>query len=75
MKYKYSNNVKDDNVLRQSFNELTRNVFGFDFNDWYTKGHWGNKYIPHVLADNNKVISNVSVNIMKFDVNGQIKNI
>lgn len=73
MKYKYCNNIKDDDVLRESFNELTRMTFGFDFTNWYDRGHWGNKYIPHVLLDHNKVISNVSANIMRFNVNGQIK--
>ena len=67
MEYKYYNNIKDNDILRESFNDLTRKVFGFDFSNWYAKGHWGDKYIQHLLVDgNNKVISNVSVNIMKL---------
>ncbi len=73
MEYKYYNNIKDNDMLRESFNDLTSKVFGYDFSNWYAKGHWGDKYIPHVLVDdNNKVISNVSVNIMKFEDKGQI---
>ena len=74
MEYRYCTNVKEDDALRDSFNALTRNMYGFDFTEWYEKGHWGDQYIPHVLADHNRVISNVSVNIMKFNDNGQIKN-
>lgn len=75
MKYTYSTNVKDDAMLRESFNQLTQKVFHFDFIDWYQHGHWGDKYIPHVLLDNSdKVISNVSVNLMKFNVEGEVRN-
>lgn len=74
MQYNYTCNVKDDDKLRESFNELTRKVFGFDFVDWYETGHWQDKYIPHVLVDNGKVVSNVSVNLMQFMVNGEKKN-
>lgn len=74
MKYNYSTDVRDNDVLRQSFNELTRQTFYFDFSDWYRKGHWGDMYIPHVLLDGEKVISNVSVNLMQFDVQGVEKN-
>jgi len=75
MKYNYRIDVRENNDLRANFNILTREIFGFDFIDWYEKGYWSDKYIPHILADNNgKVISNVSVNLMKFDVGGVIKN-
>lgn len=74
MKYNYCIDVRDKEDLRTGFNELTRKVFGFDFSDWYEKGQWGDKYIPHVLVDElGKVISNISVNLMKFNVGGEIK--
>lgn len=72
--YKYSTEVKDNDLLRASFNELTRKTFCFDFADWYEAGHWGDKYIPHALLDGDKVISNVSVNLMRFDICGEYKN-
>lgn len=74
MKYKYSTTVKNNDVLRESFNKLTRSTFGFDFSQWYARGHWGECYIPHVLLDGEKVISNVSVNLMQFDIGGVEKN-
>ncbi|MBQ7781666.1 MAG: GNAT family N-acetyltransferase [Lachnospiraceae bacterium] len=74
MNYIYTTNVKDNDTLRASFNELTRQVFGFDFVNWYETGHWGNMYIPHVLLDGDKVIANVSVNLMQFAIGDVKKN-
>lgn len=74
MKYKFTTEVKKNDVLRASFNKLTRQVYCFDFINWYKAGHWGNLYIPHVLLDGDRVISNVSVNLMQFDIRGVKKN-
>lgn len=74
MNYNYVTQVKDNDKLRESFNELTRQTFGFDFEGWYNAGHWGDLYIPHVMLDGEKVISNVSVNRMQFDLQGTKKN-
>jgi len=74
MKYNYSKEVRDNDALRESFNELTRQTFGFDFVGWYEAGQWGDFYIPHVQVDGEKVVSNVSVNIMQFDVQGEKRN-
>ena len=65
---------KDDTALLDSFNELTRNTFGFDFTGWYAAGHFSDMYVPHVVLDKEKVVSNVSVNCMQFDMGGVIKN-
>lgn len=74
MNYSYRTNIKDNDAWRRSFNELTQQTFCFDFEDWYAAGHWGEMYIPHVLCDGDKVITNVSVNLMQFDVQGVKKN-
>lgn len=74
MAYTFSKMVKDNDTLRQSFNALTSKTFYFDFEDWYAKKHWGDLYVPHVLIDDDTVISNVSVNFMTFDINGTKKN-
>lgn len=74
MDYQYIIGVRDDDRLRESYNELTRQVYGFDFRDWYAKGQWGDAYVPHVLVNQErKVIANVAVNHMKFQVDGQEK--
>ena len=74
MKYEFCKKVRENDTLRESFNELTRQTFGFDFVGWYDAGQWGDFYIPHVLLDEEKVVSNVSVNIMQFDMQGVKKN-
>lgn len=65
---------RDDKELLDSFNEVTRNTFGFDFTGWHAAGHFGEMYVPHVMREEGKVVSNVSVNKMQFDVGGVIKN-
>lgn len=59
-----------DDHFRKSFNALTRRTFGFDFEQWYQGGYWKNQYIPYSLMDDDKVVSNVSVNIMKMEILG-----
>lgn len=65
---------RNDNKILDSFNELTRNTFGFDFTGWHAAGYFGEMYVPHAILKEGKVVSNVSVNRMQFDVNGVIKN-
>ena len=65
---------KDDSPELSSFNELTRKTFWFDFVSWHGEGHFSDMYVPHVIMDGEKVVSNVSVNRMQFDMGGVIKN-
>lgn len=71
--YTYITNYKDNTILRKSLNELTNNTYGFDFESWYKNGYWLDKYIPYSLVEGNRVIANVSANIMDFEINGQKK--
>lgn len=64
----FSKEIKNHNARRASFNELTEKTFGFNFVDWYEAGHWGDLYVPHALLEDDKVISNVSVNWMRFHI-------
>lgn len=64
MKYKLVKQIKDKAILRQSFIDLAVKVFDLSFADWYKDGFWTDRYIPYVLADNDKVIANASVNIV-----------
>ncbi|WML32897.1 GNAT family N-acetyltransferase [Clostridium sp. OS1-26] len=72
-KYIYRCNYKDDSVLRNSFNSLTEKTYGFNFKQWYEDGYWEDKYIPYSLLDGDKVVANVSVNIMDFLILGEQK--
>ncbi len=62
--YIYTDKVRDNDYLRNSFNKLAIKIFGLDFEPWYQNGYWGDSYIPHVLIDNQCVVANVSVNII-----------
>ena len=47
--YIYNANIRDNEQIRRSFNELAQKTFGLSFEQWYQNGYWGDSYIPHVL--------------------------
>lgn len=65
-------NYHSNNILRNSFNELAQKTFGLDFEDWYQNGYWKDKYIPYSVVERERVIANVSVNLMDMLWNGSI---
>lgn len=73
MSYTFVTDYKDNEVLRNSFNELTQKTFSFTLEDWFRQGFWSEQYIPYSFADNEKIISNVSVNLMDFQLEGAQK--
>lgn len=60
---------------RLSFNELANSTFGIDFEKWYQKSLWNDRYICFSYADGDRVVSNVSVSTIDFIVNGRRKNV
>ncbi|TYQ18140.1 UNVERIFIED_CONTAM: putative acyltransferase [Acetivibrio alkalicellulosi] len=71
--YGYSKNFKDNKEIRASYNNLTRQTYSFDFEEWYQNGYWKDEYIPHVLLDGEKVISSIFVSIIDFLILGEKK--
>lgn len=71
--YGFVKDFKHNPEIRSSFNELTKAVFQFDLENWYLNGYWNDNYIPYSLLHKNKVISNVSVNKMKFIIENEKK--
>ncbi|MFT5838576.1 MAG: GNAT superfamily N-acetyltransferase [Flavobacteriales bacterium] len=69
--YDYVVDFKNDALLRVSFNHLTRKVYGFDFEDWYLNGYWGDRYIPYSLLNGGTMISSIFVNVIDFLVQGE----
>ncbi|WP_462408523.1 GNAT family N-acetyltransferase [Neobacillus sp. Marseille-QA0830] len=69
----YRKDYKNDENLRKSFNELAAMVFGINFEEWYQKGFWGNRYIPFSYIDEDKVVANVSVNVLDLVMDGKKK--
>lgn len=72
-KYILRCNYKENNALRDSFNRLTEKTYGFNFKQWYEEGYWGDKYIPYSLSDGDKIVANISVNVMDFLILGEKK--
>jgi hypothetical protein len=73
MKFELIYNYKDNEILRKSFNGLSQNIFEINFEEWFQKKLWNDKYECYSIKMGNKIISNVSVNKLKFIVNGEIK--
>lgn len=71
--YIFTKGYRHDDKLRESFNELTQNTYGFDFEEWYKSGYWNEKYIPYSIIDKDRVVANVSVNTVYFNIFGQEK--
>ncbi|WP_249899952.1 GNAT family N-acetyltransferase [Paenibacillus sp. PK3_47] len=67
--YDYKNNK----VYRDSFNQLANLVFGINFEVWYQKGFWDDRYICYSFISDHVVIANVSVSKMDLIINGVIK--
>lgn len=57
--------------LRWKLNDLTRQTFGFSFENWVTEGYFEGDYIPVSWLDGEKIVSNISVNRMEFLQNGE----
>ncbi|SCY56677.1 GNAT family N-acetyltransferase [Alkaliphilus peptidifermentans] len=58
---------------RKSFNKLAMDTFGLDFEDWYHRGLFYNKYMCYSYINEDEVIANVSINKMDLIVEGQNK--
>lgn len=72
--YTYIKGYRDNENLRDGLNKLTEETYGFNFRKWYEAGYWGEGYIPYSLLDDDKLVANVSVNIMKINILGEEKN-
>lgn len=70
MNYNYIREYKDNEALFRSFNELTKKTFCFNFYKWEKGGFWSKRYQPYSIADGDNVIANISVNTMKFELDG-----
>ncbi|MDE7326127.1 MAG: GNAT family N-acetyltransferase [Lachnospiraceae bacterium] len=64
---------RNNNALRQSFNELAKCTFCLDFEDWYQNGLWTDRYNPYSVVKDGEVIANVSVNQTDLIFDGNIK--
>lgn len=70
--FSFSKSLKDDKV-RSSYNTLTRQTYGFDFEQWYQCGYWKDTFIPYMLLDGDTVVSSILVSLITFSVLGENK--
>ena len=56
---------------RDSFNVLAQKTFGIDFEKWYEAGFWNDRYICYSFLDEDKVVANVSANLLNWVVQGR----
>ena len=68
-------NYKDNDILRQSFDQLARKTFGISFEKWYQKGLWRDSYVCYSYKDIDKIVANVSVTKMILNRAGQEKKV
>ncbi|MBQ7916767.1 MAG: GNAT family N-acetyltransferase [Firmicutes bacterium] len=66
---------RDNEELRLSFNALAKKTFGSNFEDWYQNGYWTDRYNPHSIMLDGKIVANVSVNRTDFEWNGEVKHL
>lgn len=67
----HSYDYKNHDGYRASFNRLSKLVFGIEFEAWYQKGAWDDRYICHSFVAGDEVIANVSVSKMNLVINGE----
>lgn len=72
-KYTYIKDFKHNDLLRKSYNELTQNIYEFDFEQWYQGGYWGSGYIPYSLMDGENIVASVAASIVNCLVLGERK--
>ena len=69
-KYTWLIQYQKEKKWRDSFNLLTQKTYRFDFERWYQGGYWEDNCILYSLADGDKVVANVTVNVIDFRVLG-----
>lgn len=69
--YQLISDYKQNERLKESFNELAKEVFGLDFKEWYDRGCWNDNYICYSYVDGETVIANASINKMVVVSDGE----
>ncbi len=69
--YTCRTDIRDDPVVRESWNALAMRTFGLDFSGWHRAGYWDDRYQPHVLLRGSRVVSCVAVNRLTMVLDGE----
>lgn len=60
-----------DDALRKSFNALSEETFGLNFENWYRTGFWREDYTPYSVILDGQVVANVSLNRTDMVIHGK----
>ena len=71
--YTFVSGYRDNRFYRTQFNQLCRKVYNFDLENTFQNGYWGNNYIPYSLSHEDKMVSNVSINLIDFYIKGELR--
>lgn len=69
--YKLVFNYRNNQQLRESFNQLALKTFDLDFRNWYQYDYWNEDYIPYSFIKGNQVIANASITKLHIIINGK----
>lgn len=64
---------QDHVLLRKSFNQLAESIFGIEFETWFKQGYWTEKYQPYSFVHQDKIVANVSVNLITLVIHNERK--
>lgn len=70
-KFELIYDYKDNDDLRKSFNELSKEVFGINFELFYKSSFWNDRYVCYSYVYQGKVVSNVSINKLDMIINNK----
>lgn len=73
MQYSIETRIRDNPILRSSFNALAEETFGLSFEAWHQAGYWTERYLPYAACAGGRVIANASVNLMDTVWNGKTR--
>ncbi|WP_019424540.1 GNAT family N-acetyltransferase [Paenibacillus sp. OSY-SE] len=68
--YTFIHNYKHITEYRRSFNRLAHSVFGIDFEAWYARGCWDDRYVCYSFHDGLDIVANASVTHMDYMLEG-----
>lgn len=71
--FKLIYNYKENEKYVKSYMLLAKQVFGIDFEGWYSKGYWTDKYYNYSFTDGDKMIANISMSKMEVVIDGEVK--
>lgn len=61
---RFEKDYKHNDTFRKSYSELSHLIFGIEFEEYYQKGFWSDRYVPFSYVYQDEVIANVSVNLL-----------